>query len=805
MFKQRDKRHILEMQTPASWWRNKWREALPSGNGKIGAAVYGGVKEETILLNHEALWEGAQTIEMPDVSYTLKQTRQLMDKKRYHEANEVLADELKRKQYNPDYPTPLPLGDLRVSMNIGTGFKDYSRRINMETGEVSVSWRDGEQIYERTLFVSRADDAVIYRIQADCGQVNATLWLNVHDPSDAQNPLPAKLSTQTLDTKSCDEYLYYALENDNGTDFGAVAKVIAIGGTLANEDEKILVKDADSILVITKIFVLGSRQREWERLKHEISAIQHEYEILLDSHIQLHAPLYHSASIELIDGQELDGTNEQLLLHAYKGEASAQLIEKMWAFGRYLFISSTREDGFPCPLYGLWCGDYRPIFSANVSNVNMEMIYWHAPSGGLGNHLKALIGYLNSMMDQFRDNAQKLFGTRGIYISAYSTPNFGIAFPVVPVILNWTGAAGWLAQHCYAYYQFTGDIELLRNSILPFMREAALFYEDFFLVGSDGMLLAYPSVSPENSPGNYQDAKADQLQHPMPTTINATMEFAIAKELLQNLIEGARAIGVYEDEVDKWEHMLQKIPPYQINEDGVFREWLHDEFTENYNHRHMSHLYPMFPGMEITNEQHPKWYAACAAAMHKRLSIGLSDQSGWSLAFLGNLYARLGDGEQAKDCIDLIARSCVMNNLLTVHNDWRDMGICLDFEPAPFQIDANMGVVSTVQEMLLFVSADLVKLLPALPRSWKQGRVKGLRFHTGNVEMQWDSDEGTFEATLYGERDTTITLKLPEKWSDWALQGVQVTINDAYIGKAYKRIVMKKGGKLFIKGRIHRE
>ena len=786
-------RNQLVLRYPASWKANKWREALPSGNGKIGASVYGGVKEETILLNHEGLWSGGKKAELPDVSYTLAEVRKLMDEGSYHIANHLLADELKAQEYAPMIPAPLPLADLLISMDIQSGFKHYRRMLNMETGEVTVRWNDNDQTYRRELFVSRANDTVVYQISADHGEINAKLRLALHHPGDSINPLPSPELQNHSASRASEQYLYFATQNDDGTDFGALTRVIAIQGDLSCEGDTIAVKGAERILVLTKLFVKGSREADWSRLKDELAAVSGNYEDLLAPHVNLHARLFNSASIELSDDDGGESGNEQLLVEAYDGETPVRLVEKMWAFGRYLFISSTSEDGSPCPLYGLWGGDYQPIFSQNVANVNIEMIYWHAPSGGLVSHLKSIIVYLDSMLDQFKDNARKLFGTRGIYISAYTAPDYGFPCINVPVILNWTGGAGWLAQHCYAYYQFTGDEALLRSSILPFMREAALFYEDFFVVGSDGYIVVYPSVSPENSPGNFPDSEANQLDHPMPTTVNATMEFAIAKELLCHLIEGSRSLQMYEDEIGKWEELLRRIPPYQINEEGALKEWMHDDFTDNYNHRHMSHLYPFFPGVEITAEKHPEWYDASAVAMDKRLVVGLGDQSGWSLMYLGNLYARLGDGERAHECLDLVARSCLMNNFFTTHNDWRDMGICLNFDLAPFQIDANMGWVSVVQEMLLFVSADLIKLLPALPPAWKKGRYNGLRFHTGHAECTWDSVSGEFEASLYAERDTNVTVKLPEAWRHAAAYVGQAHVHQSPLGESYREIRMKAG------------
>ncbi|HJN15393.1 MAG TPA: glycoside hydrolase family 95 protein, partial [Armatimonadota bacterium] len=310
----------------------------------------------------------------------------------------------------------------------------------------------------------------------------------------------------------------------------------------------------------------------------------------------------------------------------------------------------------------------------------------------------------------------------------------------------------------------------LRERALPFMREVALFYEDFFVTDDDGLYMSIPSNSPENTPGNLWGGEGMGAQ--LETTINATMDFAIAKELLTNLIEGARTVGQHANEISTWEAMLGRIPPYQVNEDGAVREWMHPFFDDNYHHRHQSHLYPIFPGTEVTEESDPELFAAFRVAAEKRLVVGLKEQSGWSLAHLANNYARLGEGDRALECLEILSRSCLFGNLYTAHNDWRDMGITVDMPWAPFQIDGNMGWTAAVQEMLMFSKPGMLKLLPALPGKWTRGSVSGLLARGGiEVEMKWDTDEGTFEATLESRTDQTVRVRMPDgKWREVGLR-----------------------------------
>lgn len=768
----------LILKYPASWWSNMWRDALPSGNGKIGAAVSGGIHKETIIINHHRLWHSGQTDPLPDVSYTLAKTRDLMDQSKYHEANWILANELKEKGYQSRMAAPLPLGDLNLTMQIEHGFNNYRRILNMETGEVIISWHEHENEYQRKLFVSRADDMIVYHIKADTKSINCHLSFSLRDQDHAYK----KEYEKSLTVQAEDQYIYYAVEHENGTDFGAVARVINLDGKIIAEGTKVNVTDASELLVLVKVFAFGERVQCWSQLERDLAAVNRDYDSLLATHRQIHAKLFNSAKISLGSGYTKH-SNEELILDAYEGEASLELIEKLWAYGRYLFISSTCADSYPCHMYGLWVGSYRAMWSHFMANENIQMIYWHTLVGGLAHLIPAVFDYYQNLISDFRENAAKLFGCRGIYIPAGTTPKTGNPCQVVPVILNWTGAAGWLAQHFYQYCLYTGDKEFLKEKALPFMREAALFYEDFLQEGEDGYYLIYPSVSPENSPKNYITPEGRALGHPMPTTFNAAMEFAIIKELLSNLIEGSRFAGLFDDQLSKWQAMLEKIPPYQVNQDGAIREWMHPDFEDNYNHRHLSHLYPVFPGQEVTKEQDEELFNAFVKAVKKRLVVGLSAQSGWSLTHMANIYARLGEGDQALECLDLLSRSCLINNFFTLHNDWRNMGICLSNKTAPIQIDANLGWTSAVQEMLFYASPSLIKILPACPGRWTKGAVESFHFCTGKISFIWNRQRKSLHAKLESIRTTDIQVWLPAEYGDYELvgtEGVITKIKDNY-------------------------
>ncbi|NMO95032.1 glycosyl hydrolase family 95 catalytic domain-containing protein [Paenibacillus lemnae] len=754
----------MRLESPASWWKNMWREALPSGNGEIGASVFGGVQQETILLNHADLWHWGRRDPLPDVSDTLEQTRRHMDEGNYMEASWTLANALKESGYASALASRFPVAAIQLNMPQQEAFTRYERALEMSTGEVSVSWNDGVTRWTRDLFVSRADDCVVYRIHGDRPEacLDGGITLQLH-PSDRWQDDPRyKELQESVSVMIQPSVVCYAGRNDDGLDFGAVMQLIPEGGQIIQEGDQLKFQGAHSITAVVRVFAgAHDREAEWNKLKKELAGRTLSYDQLLERHVSLHRPLFESASFTLGDGIRSDAhvSNERLLLDAYQGEAPEELVQRMWAYGRYLFISGTGRKDQPFGLYGLWGGDYRLVWCHNMANENIQMMYWHAHVGGLGELTGSLYRYYGGLMDDFRNNALKLYGCQGIYIPAGTTPGSGVPNQIVPVILNWTGAAAWLASHYYKHYCFTGDETFLKETAWPFMREALRFYEDFLTIEHEsGQIKIYPSVSPENTPLNFMPPDGVQLAHPMPTAVNSTMDIALMKELLSSMLEAADVVDCEPGEVERWEELLKALPPYTVNGDGAVREWLDETFADRYEHRHLSHLYPMFPGQEVEREEQPELFAAFEAAVRLRK---LGAQSGWSLAHMASVYARLGDGNRALDCLGHLSRSCLLPNLFTLHNDWRGMGICMDMPTAPVQLDAALGWVNAVQEMLLYVSPGLVKLLPALPSGWKSGQVKRWRFCTGHLSMEWDRERHFFKAELHAERDTDIALQLP--------------------------------------------
>ena len=719
-----------------------WREATPLGNGRLGALVHGRASDERVALDHEALYNWALRGEMPDLSAHLPDLRRLLAEGRFAEAERLYPELLKASGYVGRSGKFFPAFDLRLRCETSGAFRDYSRELDLENGVGTVRWTDDGGTWARMALVdcSRgADGPLVLRVDRVGAPFSLSLSLPQHDLLD----YPGYGGWDSFSTEARGRAVLSTVKTNDGLHFCGMARVLDTDGDAVADGDRIAVASAHEVVLLVDV-----RDRPLSFDEFELSLARFDgtsFDDLLAAHAAAFFPRYDAARIDLTPPEAPQESNERLLLDSWAGAVDTRLVEKMSDFGRYLLLASS---GFGCArpanLQGVWNGDYAPAWGATYFlDENVAMMYWQALAGGMPETLLPLFDLLDRFKDDFRTNARRLWGCRGLLLPVFMGDRSGLKDNFQPHCVYWTGAGAWIAAFYWDYWLWTNDRAFLRDRAWPFLREVALFYEDFLFEGPDGLLHAAPAISPENKPT--VDGKAENG-----VCVDPTMEIALVRELLSHALAAAAELGVGDAQTAHWRAMLGKLPPYRTRPDGALCEWLDPRLGDNDRHRHLSHLYPLFPGREIAPHRDAALFDAARRAAEARLETGLADQTGWSLAHLACVWARLGEGDRALGCLELLLRCCTGPNLFTRHNDWRGMGVTLESlhgaQPA-VQLDAAFGFRAAVQEMLLQADDATLRLLPALPRAWTRGSATGL-CAPGGLRVDLDWGDGRFRAAI---------------------------------------------------------
>ncbi len=726
-----------------------WEQGLLSGNGTIGASVLSRPLDETIVFSHKHLFMPEHPALLPPpTGIRLFEIRRLIDQGLYRQASRLAADISEQKGFR--YPDPLmPAFDLGIKMPADGEVTHFARSVNFRTGEATVHWADRRGVFERRLFVSRADGIAVLAITGPAkATVSARLELQPQGPDDQRfredvADVKTAADSSTLTYRSTFARAYPgSIAACEG-----VCRVVPSGGRATPEGTALNVEGADSVLVLCDIGL--PRDREATQLKAmetRLSAVPADYDALLERHRRLHGALFDRVRLDLGGSSEQAQTSEALLARAAAGDLPMALVEKEFDAGRYNIISSTGD--LPPTLQGVWTGTYSPPWSSdfthngNVPSAIASLLMGHTPELML-----AYTSYLESLVPYLEVNAQRIFGARGIVLPSRSTTNgynnsFAADFPGA----FWVAGAAWAAHFFYDYYLYTGDRTFLAEHALPFMEKAALFFEDYLYEGPDGKLVFNPCQSPENTPGN-SDSQA---------SLNATMDVAAAKELLHNLIAASRELGVNATRVPVWQKMLARMPDYLINEDGAVKEWLTPTLADHYDHRHASQLYALFDGLPDEIASRPALRAAFRRTIELKLerhwaaSLQKSAFMSFGLVQLGQAATSLGDAALAYRCLVPLATRYWYDNLASTHNG-----------NALFNTDISGGLPAVIIKMLVASDPGTIRLLPALPEAWRVGTVEGVLCR-GQVELQrlqWEKNR--ILATLRSERAQQVVVSVP--------------------------------------------
>lgn len=717
------KRYEIYMKKPA----RKWDDGLPLGNGRLGAMVLGRLKEETIFINEETLCYGpARERENPDAFRHLGEIRQLLLEGRVEKAAFLAKMALtSTPKYNNPYQ---PVGDLRLCfLNHAEKETHYEARLSLGEAIAELVYELDDTQYEREHFISEAYQVLAIRIRAK-GKHKITLSANIsRKPFEEFTGVlvhtPGKATAGNWGENGADGMHYLSgvrIASEHARSMGDAvyledaeeAVVYLAAGTDYQECLKGVRKDGkEAYADLSRVIA--------DRLDAAQAA---GYEEIRRRHLEDYQSLYDNFNLDLNGSTDEKMTTAELLNSFRQGDGSCEnyLTELLVHFARYLMIASSHNCQLPANLQGLWNGSYEPPWQCQYTiNINTQMNYWFAEKAGLSQCQLPVMNLVKLLAENGKETARKLYGARG-FCAHHNTNVWGCTAPegIFDASPYWVMGGAWMCLHLYEHYQYTQDLEFLREA-LPIMRESIRFFEDYLYELPNGLLVTGPVVSPENT---YRSSAGETGALSMGTA----MDSAILRQLFKACLDGMNVLGMRDEKEEKTlKEMLEKLPPLMIGADGRLLEWMEDYEEMEPGHRHISHLYALHPGDEITPET-KKYFEAANKTLQTRLSHG-GGHTGWSRAWLGCFAARLRDGAALKEHVCQLLKKCIQDNFLDVH--------------PPFQIDGNFGITEAILEGIVQSQNGKAILLPALPAEWKDGSLKGYILK-GNVRLDMDWENG---------------------------------------------------------------